>query len=183
MLKWIWIVIVILIIVVGILKYNNKLNFDLFTERTTGGGIHIVSSRKHPLVFVSSPPGFSNIKISPKGWKTTPADDKKISKTLQSNPTIVFGTELREDKIYEKPDLHIHLGPVEWELSNPLDLSQKRSILEQNGIDFEKYWDNLGHMDIDVVIKYNKSLKNNVKKQILEYLKELQTIRAGLIVV
>jgi len=153
----------------------------LYKPRTITGGMTINSSRANPLVFISMP---KPVKLKFPGWNVIPANihgakihentiNKKISDSLRKKPTIVSG-EPRDDIVYEKPDLHIHLTPVLWDMTNPMDLAQKKSILEQKGIDFDKYWDSLGHMDIDVLIQSSDEIK--------AYLKELQTIRAGLVV-
>lgn len=166
---WVILIIVIIFVVVAI----------IVPKKLIRGGLELNTTRPYPLVFVSSCVDFTLKK--PKKWaliKQTKNIDlnKKVRSSILKSPTLVIGTALRDDIIYDKPDMHIHLSPVLWDLSNPVDLVRHKQTFENIGVNWHKYWETLGRQDIDVLLLQNQ--KNDIQK----YLDELTRIRAGLVV-
>lgn len=178
------IIVIFILICLAALLYNTHIK-TLSDIKT--GGFHISSIRQNPLVFISAfcPPKLSKMG----GWNLIKSGsdsiNKKISDSILKKPTIVVGSRLREDIIYEKPDLHIHLTPIRWDLSNPMELAQKRSEFESRGANFDEYFDDLGRTYLDelIVERSLPKVSSQSLDQIKKYLDDVKRVKAGSFVI
>src|SRR5271170_7398174 len=144
-----WILLIlVLLIVIAILVFRSR--------------NHIISGgyQSKELLFISYPPGHTPkirlpktkiIQIQKYIHNNQLNEDKLIKdlKLVKSNVAIV-GLGLRTDQIKLVPTNHIHVLPFDVSMDNPfLDISKNRNMLHLSKADFDKYWDDLCHMDIN----------------------------------
>ena len=91
---------------------------------------------------------------------------KKKIKDSKKNIIIVSGDSLT-DNDFDRPDLHIHISPIEHKDSAEVYQNRDEIIKAYPGNDWDKYWKTLSNSSITTIVKNEKELKKIIDSLII----------------